>query len=403
MKEPQKTLRKEFPMLCSHPEWIYLDNAATTQKPAAVIQRMVQSYRDENASIYRGNDPHSLQAEQRYEEARTVVQRWLGASAPEEIVFTKSSTEALNLVASGLGQGLLQKGDNIVVTELEHSAAFYPFREVCRRTGAEFRVVPAQRNGTVSTADVARLLDARTRLFCMTAMSNVTGWRPPVAQWAALAHRHGTWVMVDATQAAAHGSLDVRESGCDLLSFSAHKVYGPTGCGVLYGRAEILRQLPPLLYGGGMLLPDGNGSVCWKDPPQRFEGGTPDTAAVAGLAAALAYLQTRDFPALCAREQQLSAYLRQGLAKIPGLRVLGPGAPSPVTSFILDGWDPYDLGVLLGQANIAVRCGAHCAYPLMERLGLQSCCRISLGIYNTQDEIDVLLAQLRSLVGGGVP
>lgn len=399
MKERKKLLREEFPMLCSHPDWIYLDNAATTQKPAAVIQRMVRSYSMENASIYRGNDPRSRQAESLYEEARSVVQRWIGASSAEQIVFTKSSTEALNLAAQGIGETLLGKGDNVVVTELEHSSAFYSFREVCLRTGAEFRVVPAQSDGTVSTEDVSRLLDEHTRIFCMTAMSNVTGWRPPAALWAELAHRKGTWVMADATQAAAHGRLDVAELGCDLLSFSAHKVYGPTGCGVLYGRSEILRRLPPLLYGGGMLLPEGNGKVVWKEPPHRFEGGTPDTAAAAGLAAALTYLEERDFPALCAQEQQLAAYLREGLSRIPGLRILGPDIPSPVISFTLDGWDPYDLGVLLGQANIALRCGAHCAYPLMERLGLRSCCRVSLGIYNTLDEMDNLLARLHALAG----
>lgn len=403
MNNKEPALRGDFPMLRAHPGWVYLDNAATTQKPAAVIRRMARSYALENASIYRGSGPQSAQAEILYEEARAAVQRWIGAASPDEIVFTKSSTEALNLVACGAGQVRLQPGDNVVVTELEHSAALYPFREVCRRTGAEFRVVPARRDGTVSTQAVARLLDAHTRLFCVTAMSNVTGWRPPVAQWADLAHRCGAWVMVDATQAAAHGRIDVAELGCDLLSFSAHKVYGPTGCGVLYGRAEILRRLPPLLYGGGMLLPEGDGAVRWKDPPQRFEGGTPDAAAAVGLAAALAYLQARDFPALCAQEQRLAVYLRRGLAAMPGLQIAGPDIPSPIVSFTLDGWDAYDLGVLLGQAGIAVRCGAHCAYPLMQRLGLRGSCRVSLGIYNTAGEVDTLLARLRALACGGAP
>lgn len=389
-------IKKDFPLLEQSPRLVYLDNAATTQKPDCVLRRMGTYYRQENANVHRGQYPLSVRSESAYAKARATVQRWLGASRAEQIVFTKNSTEALNLVARGLeGQGLGPE-DNVVVTELEHSAAFYPFREVCRRTGAAFRVIPARKDGTLDPEEASRYLDRRTRLLCVTAMSNVTGYRPPVQELIRQAHRWGARVMVDATQEAAHHRIRVEELDCDFLCFSAHKVYGPMGCGVLYGKQEALAQLPPLLYGGGMLEPEGPGMVRRKAPPEGLEGGTPDVAAAVGLAAALDYLQARDFPAMMAREAQLAGRLREQLDEVPGLRVTGPEGPSPIVSFTLAGYSPYDLGVLLGQAGIAVRCGAHCAYPLLARLGLESSCRVSLGIYNTPEDIDALVQCLKN-------
>lgn len=390
----------DFPILRTQPgerPLAYLDNAATTQKPEAVIRRLADYYSRENANIHRGGYPLSLRAEQLYEQARRRVQGWLGAASPREVVFTRSSTEGLNLLAHAGLEAWAGPGDNVVVTELEHASNYYPFQRQCAVRQVEFRVAAARRDGSLDPEAVEALLDGRTKLVSVTAMSNVTGFRPDLKTVIRAAHRVGARVAVDASQEIAHHRVDVSALDCDFLCFSGHKVYGPTGCGVLYGKEEVLAQLPPWLYGGGMLERAGLGGTAWKDGPDRFEAGSPDVASVLGLSAALDYLDGKGVSALFAYEAELARYLRERLGAVPGVRLHGPDCPSPILTFSVEGWAAYDVGVLLGRAGVAVRCGAHCAYPLMERMGLDGSCRVSLGIYNSAADVDALAGELERM------
>lgn len=397
MRRQTCDIAQDFPLL--HPDaagrrLVYLDNAATTQKPQPVIDRICAWYRQQNANVHRGNYPLALAADSALAAARATVQRWLHAASAEEIVFTRGCTEGLNRIAAAALDAWAAPGDNIVVTELEHSSNDLPFREQCRRRGVALRVAQAGQDGSLRPQDVLALTDSRTRLVAITAMSNVTGFRPELTCLIRQLHGQGIRVAVDAAQEAAHHRIDVQALGCDLLCFSAHKLYGPMGCGVLYGRREALEQLPPWQYGGGMLAPDGES---WAPPPARWEAGTPNVEGAVGLAAALEYLEQQDLDALAAQEAALAAMLRQGLQALPGLHLLGPPQAAPVASFTVDWCGTYDLGVLLGRRGIAVRCGTHCAYPLMRRLGVENCCRVSLGIYNTRQDVEALLRALAEI------
>lgn len=393
-------VRKDFPLFHrreGEPGVVYLDSGATTQKPEKVIRRISSYYRRENANIHRGCYPLGIQADRSYEKSREVLRRWLGAEKREEIVFTKGSTESLNLLAHTALTAWGKPGDNVVVTELEHSSNFYPFREQCRLRGMEFRVAPAGADGTLDLEEVKKRTDTRTRLISITAMSNVTGFRPELAPLIQYAHKKGARVVVDASQEAAHHRVNVRELDCDFLCFSGHKVYGPMGCGVLYGKAELLEQLPPFLVGGDMLEWVGKGEVCWKAPSGRFEAGTPNLEAIVGLAAAIEYLKKAGPSTLLAHEERLSEALFALLRGIPGLKLYGSGEPSPIAVFNMEGYGAYDVGAYLGMAGICIRCGAHCAYPLMARMGLENCCRVSLGIYNDGTDLDALAERLKRL------
>lgn len=393
-------VRKDFPILCSaegEKSLVYLDSAATTQKPEAVIQRIGAYYRHENANIHRGSYPLSLRAEKCFAEARQTVQRWLGAGREEEILFTKSATESLNLLAHSALTAWAHPGDNVVVTELEHSSNYFPFQRQCRLQGLEFRVIPAREDGTLDLTAAESLIDGKTKLVSLTAMSNVTGACPELLPLIHLAHQRSALVSVDASQAVAHRRINVKELGCDFLTFSGHKLYGPMGCGVLYGREELLEHMVPILWGGGMLERGANGSVDCKDAPDRFEAGTPNLEAVLGLASALEYLEEKDLSSLLAYEGRLSEQLMESLRAVPGLHLHGPDAPSPIVTFSMEGYGAYDVGTFLGAAEISIRCGAHCAYPLMERMGLENSCRVSLGIYNDSQDLALLTGRLNEL------
>lgn len=393
-------VRKDFPILCS-PEGeknlVFLDSAATTQKPEAVIQRLSDYYRYENTNIHRGSYPLSLRAERCFEQARRTVQQWLGAPRAEEILFTKSATESLNLLAHSVLAVWANPGDNVVVTELEHASNYYPYREQCRIRGLEFRVAPVHADGTLDLTAMRSLIDGRTKLVSITAMSNVTGLCPELPPLIQLAHGKGALVSVDASQAVAHHRMNVEELGCDFLSFSGHKLYGPMGCGVLYGRAGLLERMPAFLWGGGMLERGTDGLVIYRDAPGRFEAGTPNLEAVLGLAAAIEYLEEKDFSFLLTYERELSEQLLEGLKAVPGLCLHGPESISPIVTFSMKGYGAYDVGTFLGAAGVSIRCGAHCAYPLMERMGLESSCRVSLGIYNDSRDLDLLTERLKEL------
>ncbi len=384
-------IRKEFPFFMRNGgSLIYFDNAATTQKPKCVIDRLVQYYTFENSNIHRGSYPLSNRAEDLYEHARKTIARWLDAPDPAEIVFTRGSTESLNLVAAAVGETWLEQGDNVIVTELEHSSNYFPWKHQCERCGAEFRVAEARHDGSLSAEAVISLLDERTKLVSVTAMSNVSGFRPELGRIIEEAHRHGAYVAADASQEIVHHPVSVRKLDCDFLCFSGHKIYGPMGIGVLYGKRKLLEELQPYLYGGGMVEKGDAGCICYRKDPGKYEAGTQNIAGVLGLEAALEFLENHNFSELAAYEQRLGKYLKESLGRIPGVHLTGPDVDTSVQTFEVDGFGAYDVGVLLGRQGIAVRCGAHCAYPLMKRMEKESICRVSLAFYNTFEEVERL-------------
>lgn len=376
---------------------IYFDNGATTQKPQAVIDRLVRYYSFENSNIHRGDYPLSGRAEKMYEHARETVAEWLGAGEPEEIVFTRGSTEAINLAAACAGETWLGPGDNLVVTEMEHSSNYFPWKRQCEKRGAGFRVAAGEPEGSLRAEAVISRMDERTRLVAITAMSNVTGFRPDVKQIIKKAHEKGIPVLVDASQEIAHHRISVRELDCDFLVFSGHKVYGPMGVGVLYGKRKRLEEMEPYLYGGGMVQKGDCGCIAYRRDPGKYEAGTQNIAGVLGLEAAFEFLGGCEFSELEEHERKLGRYLRQRLRQIDGIRLAGPEGDTPVQVFESEWMGAYDMGVLLGNRGIAVRSGAHCAYPLMERMGKESLCRVSLAFYNTTEEIDRFAEVLKDL------
>ena len=375
---------------------VYLDNAATSQKPEGVIDRVRQFYLSENSNIHRGNYPLSSRASEYYAHSKQTVSHWIDARTPEEIVYTKSSTEAINLVAAGM-DGLTGPENNIVTTELEHSSNYFPWKELCRRTGVQFRVAEVEEDGSLKTEKLLKLIDCHTKLVAVTGMSNAGGFCPDLKKIISEAHNKGALVLVDATQLIVHRMISVRELDCDFLSFSSHKIYGPMGLGVLYGKQSCLELIPPLLYGGDMVLRGDGDQIIYKSNTEKFEGGTQNIGGALGLEAAIEFLQENEFEALLEHEKALAAYTRQRLEKIKGLHILNSGPDSPIILFEMDGIGAYDVGVLLGLKDIAVRCGSHCAYPLMKRLERQSLCRVSLAVYNTKEDSDRLAAALEGL------
>ncbi len=391
-------LRREFPFFNQEDgRVIYFDNGATTQKPRAVINRLVQYYTVENSNIHRGNYPLSNRTERMYEQARKTIAEWLDAAEASEIVFTKGSTEAINLAASAIADTWLKPGDNIIVTELEHSSNYFPWKHHCEKQGADFLVATASEDGSLSADAVISRMNSHTRLVSVTAMSNVTGFRPAIATIISEAHRRGIYVFVDASQEVAHHPLSVRSMDCDFLCFSGHKIYGPMGTGILYGKRELLEELQPYLYGGDMVEKGDGGCIRYKKDPGKFEAGTQNIGGVLGLEAALGFLKEHDFPELVDRENELGNYLSMRLQEIPGLHICGLGKDTPVMTFEVEGLGAYDLGVLLGNRGIAVRSGAHCAYPLLKRMRKDSICRVSLSFYNTHEEIDQFVSCLKDI------
>lgn len=393
-----KEIRREFPFFQQGKSpVIYLDNGATTQKPGAVVDRLVQYYTRENANIHRGSYPLSSQAENLYEHARVSAARWLDAAEPAEIVFTRGSTEAVNLVATALGETWLNPGDNVVVTELEHSSNYFPWKHQCEKCKAEFRIAEAERDGSLSAEAVTALMDEHTKMVAVTAMSNVTGFRSDIRQIVLEAHKRGIYVLVDASQEIVHHPVSVRDIDCDFLCFSGHKIYGPMGIGVLYGKRALLEELSPYLYGGDMVEKGDGNCIRYRSDPGKYEAGTQNIAGALGLEAALVFLENHNFSELTMYEQELGRYLKTSLQEIPGVHLLGPDVETTVLTFELDGFGAYDIGVLLGNKNIAVRCGAHCAYPLMKRMEKESTCRVSLAFYNTFEEVDRLAECLKEI------
>ena len=396
-------VRRDFPILAERVNGrplVWLDNAATTQKPQAVIDRLAHFYAHENSNIHRAAHELAARATDAYEGARATVQRFLGASSPEEIVFVRGATEAINLVAQSWGRQNILPGDEIVISHLEHHANIVPWQQLASEKGARLRVIPVDDSGQILLDEYQKLLGSRTKLVSITQVSNALGTIVPVRDVSDLAHRVGARVLIDGAQAVSHMPVDVRSLGADFYVFSGHKVFGPTGIGVLYGTAEILESMPPWQGGGNMISSVTFEQTRYQKPPARFEAGTGNIADAAGLAAALDYVSRLGMANIDRYEHDLLSYATAALQTVPGLRLIGTAREkASVLSFVLDGHDPVAVGSALNEEGIAVRAGHHCAEPILHRFGVNATVRPSLAFYNTCEEVDALTAALLRLAG----
>jgi len=392
-------VRDDFPILAQHihgQPLVYLDNAATTQKPRAVLDALAAVYGTSYANVGRGVHTLTQRATEAYESARRTVQRFLGASQPEEIVFVRGTTEAINLVAQSWGRKNVGPGDEILITELEHHSNILPWQMLCAERGAHLRVAPIDDRGEVILPELERLLSERTRLVAVAHVSNSLGTLLPVREIADLAHARGAVLLVDGAQGAPHLDVDVQALGCDFYAFSGHKVYGPSGIGALWGRADLLAEMPPWQGGGGMVVRVTFEKTTYLPPPHRFEAGTPFIEGAVALAAALDYMTALGRGAIAAWEEELLALATERISEIPGVRILGTSPQkAAVVSFTVDGVHPHDVGTVLDRQGIAVRAGHHCAQPVMDRFGVPATTRASFGLYNAPEEVEALAAGLR--------
>jgi len=397
-----QAVRANFPILKQQvrgKRLVYLDNAATTQKPQAVIDRIVRYYTQENSNVHRGVHYLSEVATAAYENARTTVKRFLNARDEKEIVFTRGTTEAINLVAQSYGRANVGEGDEVLITAIEHHSNIVPWQMLCREKGATLKVAPVNDAGEVIVEEFARLLNERTRIVAFGHASNALGTINPIERMIALAHVAGAVVVIDGAQGAPHATIDVQQLDCDFYAFSGHKVYGPTGIGVLYGKQSILEAMPPWQGGGDMILSVSFEKTTYNELPYKFEAGTPNIEGVVGLAAALDYVTSIGIDSITAHEQELLAYATRRLQEIDGLRIIGTAAQkASVISFTLAGVHPHDIGTILDQEGIAIRTGHHCAQPIMMRFNIPATGRASFGMYNTLEEADVLVDGLRKVI-----
>jgi cysteine desulfurase / selenocysteine lyase len=387
-------VRRDFPILSERPygkPLVYLDNAASAQKPKVVIDRLVHAYEHEYANVHRGLHFLANAATEAYEAARESVRRFLGAASAEEIVFTRSATEAINLVAASYGRQNIGPGDEIVLTVMEHHSNIVPWHFHRERNGAVLRWVDVADDGSFSMDAFERSLNRRTRIVAITQMSNVLGTAPPIKEVIRVAHQRGIAVLVDGSQGAVHLDVNVRDLGADFYVFTGHKLYGPTGIGVLYGRREMLESMAPFLGGGEMIEEVTRETVSYNHPPHRFEAGTPPIVQAIGLATALDYMEGIGRAGIRAHEEALSAYAHERLSSNNSLRIIGttPGK-GPILSFTMHEAHAHDVATLIDRSGVAVRAGTHCAMPLMQRFGVTSTCRASFALYNTFDEVDAL-------------
>ncbi|WP_068637706.1 cysteine desulfurase [Thauera butanivorans] len=373
----------------------YLDNGATTQKPLAVIETERRFYLESNANIHRGVHWLSQHATELYDAARVTVQRFINAAHADEIVFTRGTTEAINLVAQSWGRAELRAGDEILITAMEHHSNIVPWQLLCEQTGAVLKVAPVSDAGELDLDAFDALLTSDTQLVAITHVSNALGSINPVAELTARAHAAGALVLVDGAQAVAHQAVDVQAIGCDFYAFSGHKLYGPTGIGVLYARKPILQAMPPWQGGGDMIRTVSFERSTWADAPQRFEAGTPNIAGAIGLAAAIDYVQGIGLAHIAAHEHALLDYATATIGTLPGIRLVGTAREKAgILSFLVDGIHPHDLGTILDAEGVAIRAGHHCAMPLMNRFSIPGTARASLAMYNTQADVDVLAAAI---------
>ncbi len=398
--------KKDFPIFASEQtkkngkELVYLDSASTTQKPQSIIDAVTNYYKTSNANIHRGIYSLSEKATAQYEEVREKTAKFLNADSPEEIIFTKNTTEAINLLAYTLGEKHIKKDDEIIVSELEHHSNLVPWQEVAKRKKAKLKVIPIKSDYTLDMDEYHKLLNPKTKLVAITAMSNVLGTKTPLKDIIKAAHTQNSFVLVDGAQSAPHQKTDLSSLGCDFFTMSSHKMLGPTGVGVLYGKKELLNDMPPFLFGGDMIKSVSQYNSEYADLPDKFEAGTPDMAGVIGLGAALDYINKIGFKTIEENDKKLFTHTVKKLSEIEGLNLLNPPADKagPVISFTLKNIHPHDIATILDQDNICLRAGHHCAQPLMEKLKLPATARISFHIYNTPEDIDKTCDSLRKAI-----
>ena len=393
-----ETIRADFPILSRKVydrPLVYLDNAATTQKPLCVLDAMREEYLNVNANVHRGVHYLSQQATDLHEAARETVRHFINAATTNEVVFTRGTTEAINLVASSLGE-LMSPGDEVILSVMEQHSNIVPWQLLQNRKGIQIKVIPINDNGELLLEEYERLFTDRTRLVSIAHVSNVLGTINPVADLIRIAHDHGVPVLLDAAQSAPHIPIDVQALGCDFLALSGHKMYGPTGIGVLYGREEWLDRMPPYQGGGEMIDTVSFEKTTFEKPPLKFEAGTPDFVATHGLAVAIDYIERIGFDRIAAHERDLTEYCTQQLLTIDGMRIIGQARQKDaVVSFLVGDIHHLDMGTLLDRLGIAVRTGHHCAQPLMQRMGILGTVRASFALYNTREEVDALVAGIR--------
>ena len=392
-------IRQDFPILQrlirGHP-LVYLDSAATTQKPQAVLDALARYYAESNANIHRGVYVLSEEATQAYDAARGKVQRFLNAASSREIVFTRNSTESINLVAQSFGRQNIAPGDEVVITHMEHHSNIVPWQLLCEQVGARLRVAPIDDTGTLQLDEMERLIGPRTRLVSVVHLSNSLGTVNPVREIVDMAHRRNVPVLIDGSQAVYHMPVDVQAIDCDFYVCTGHKLYGPTGIGVLYGRESWLERMPPYQGGGDMIRSVTFDKTTYADLPNKFEAGTPHIAGAVGLGAAVDYVQAIGFDRLEAHEADLLAYGTAALSEVKGLRLIGTAArKASILSFVMKGAHPHDVGTIVDTEGVAIRTGHHCTQPVMDRFGVPATARASVAMYNTRAEIDALVRALQ--------
>lgn len=395
-------IRDDFPILKQKihgKPLVYLDNGATSQKPQAVIDALARYYREDNSNIHRGVHALSERATADYEAARSKVRAFINAESDKEIVFLRGTTEAINLVAQSYGRAFLKAGDEIVVSAMEHHSNIVPWQMVCAQVGARLRVIPINHDGEIVMKEYERLLNERTQFVAITHVSNALGTIVPVKQIIASAHQRGIPVLLDGAQAVPHLRVDVRDLDCDFYAFSGHKMFGPTGIGALYGRAELLEKMPPYQGGGDMISLVTFEKTHYNVLPYKFEAGTPDIAGVIGLGAAVDYMEGLDWDQIAAHEHELLRYATEALGDIAAVRIIGTAKEKAgVISFVMDHVHAHDVGTILDQEGVAVRAGHHCAMPVMQRFGVPATTRASFAFYNTIEEIDVLVKSVHRVL-----
>jgi cysteine desulfurase/selenocysteine lyase len=387
--------RHQFPLLherVNGKQLVYLDNAATSQKPQVVIDTIMRYYQVENSNIHRGVHYLSEKATQAYEKARVKVQNFLNAAYREEIVFVRGTTEGINLVAQSYGRNNVKEGDEVLISAMEHHSNIVPWQILCGEKKATLHIIPMNDNGELLLDEYEKLLTPRTRIVAITHVSNALGTINPIKEMIASAHRRGIPVLIDGAQAVPHMKVDVQDLGCDFYTFSSHKMFGPTGVGVLFGRKKLLEAMPPYQSGGDMIKSVTFEKTIYNELPYKFEAGTPNIAGGLGLGAAIDYVHMLDLKAIGEYEHELLAYGTDKLLAIPGLRIIGTAKEkAAVLSFVIDGIHPHDIGTILDAEGIAIRTGHHCAQPVMLRFGVPATARASFAFYNTKDEVDALV------------
>lgn len=389
-------VRADFPILGREvygKPLVYIDNGATTQKPRVVVDAMVDEYYSVNANVHRGVHFLSQQATELHEAGRETVRRFINARSTNEIIFTRGTTESINLLASSFVEEMMDEGDEVIISTMEHHSNIVPWQLMAARRGIAIKVIPINDRGELLLNEYEKLFSERTKLVSVTHVSNVLGTVNPVKQMIAMAHEHGVPVMIDGAQGVPHAAVDVQDLDVDFYAFSGHKVYGPTGVGVLYGKEEWLDRLPPYQGGGEMIQTVTFEKTTFNELPFKFEAGTPDFVATTALARAIDYVTELGMENIAAYEHELTQYAMQRLKEIPGMRLIGEAAEkSSVVSFLVGNIHHFDMGTLLDRLGIAVRTGHHCAQPLMQRLGIEGTVRASFGLYNTREEVDTLVS-----------